>query len=156
MMLLAAAEPSADATLVLRAGREIGVATNALGPAEAAGLVTVGLSVRFRHPLVRSAIYRGAAPDRRRRAHAALAEGSDPESDGDRRAWHRALATEGRDESVAAELERSAGRANARGGAAAAAACLARAAALTPDPTRRAERSLAAAATSVQAGAFTQ
>jgi len=155
LMLLAAAEPVGDAPLVLRAGRRLGIETGALAPAEAAQLLQLGTSVRFRHPLVRSAVYRAAAPDSRQRAHETLAEVSDPDSDSDRRAWHRALASPGPHEDVAAELERSAARAQARGGAAATAAFLDRAAALTPDPARRRERALAAAGASVQAGDFT-
>jgi len=154
-MLLAAAEPLGDAALVLRAGRTLGMETVALAPAETAGLLEIGARVRFRHPLVRSAVYRAAPIDSRRRVHEALAEVSDPDSDGDRRTWHRALAASGPDEGVAAELERSAGRAQARGGAAATAAFLDRAVALTPDPARRRERALAAAQASLGAGALT-
>ena len=154
LMLLAAAEPAGDAPLVLRAGRRLGIDTNALAPAEAAQLLHVGTNVSFRHPLVRSAVYRTAPPSSRQRAHEALAEVSDPAFDADRRAWHRALAIEGLDEDVAAELERSAARAQARGGAAATAAFLDRAVTLTPDPARRRERALAAAQASVEAGGF--
>jgi hypothetical protein len=132
LMLLAAAEPLGDAALVLRAGRTLQIENGALAPAEAAGLLEIGASVRFRHPLVRSAVYRAAPPGSRQRVHEALAEVSDPDADADRRAWHRALAAAGPDEDVAAELERSAGRAQARGGAAAAAAFLDQAVALTP------------------------
>jgi DNA-binding CsgD family transcriptional regulator len=156
LMLLAAAEPLGDAALVLRAGRRLDIETGALAAAEAAGLLQIGSSVRFRHPLVRSAVYRAAPLGSRQRVHDALAEVSDPNSDADRRAWHRALAAQGPDEDVAAELERSAGRAQARGGAAAAAAFLDHAVALTPDPARRRERALAAAQASVLAGAFTR
>jgi DNA-binding CsgD family transcriptional regulator len=152
LMLLAAAEPLGDSALVLRAGRRLDIETGALAPATAAGLLEIGASVRFRHPLVRSAIYRAAPFRSRQRVHEALAEVSDPDSDPDRRAWHRALAAEGPDEDVAAELERSAGRAHARGGAAAAAAFLDRAVALTADPAWRRERALAAAQASIQAG----
>jgi DNA-binding CsgD family transcriptional regulator len=156
LMLLAAAEPLGDAALVLRAGRRLGIGSGALAPAEAAGLLQIAASVRFRHPLVRSAVYRAAPLQSRQHVHEALADVSDPESEADRRAWHRALAAREPDEDVAAELERSAGRAQARGGAAATAAFLERAVALTPEPARRRGRALAAAQASVQAGAFTR
>ena len=155
LMLLAAAEPLGDPALVLRAGRRLDIETSALAPATAAELLEIGTRVQFRHPLVRSAIYRAAPLVRRQRVHAVLAEVSHSDDDADRRAWHRALAAAGPDEDVAAELEQSAGRAQARGGVAATAAFLQRAAALTPDPPRRGGRALAAAAASVQSGAFT-
>jgi DNA-binding CsgD family transcriptional regulator len=154
LMLLAAADPLGDATLVWRAGRMLDIDTSALAPAEDAELLKIDARVRFRHPLVRSAVYRAASPDNRQRVHEVLAEVIDPEADADRRAWHRALAAAGPEEVVAAELERSADRAQARGGIAATAAFLQRAVALTPDPMRRRARALAAAEASLQAGAF--
>ena len=111
LLLTAAAEPLGDATLLWRAAERLEVEADAVAPAEDAELIELGARVRFRHPLVRSAIYRAAAPHDRREVHRALAEVTDPEADPDRRAWHRAHAVAGLDESVAAELERSAGRA---------------------------------------------
>jgi len=154
LILVAAAEPDGDTTLVWRAAGRLGIAGQALAPAETAGLLEIGAAVRFRHPLVRSAVYRAVPRTERQRVHAALAEVTDPRADPDRRAWHRAQATSGPDEEVAAELERSASRAQARGGLAAAAAFQERAAGLTVDPARRVERMLAAAGFNVQAGAF--
>jgi DNA-binding CsgD family transcriptional regulator len=153
LLLLAAAEPIGDATLVWRAAHELGIERSALTAAEDAQLVEVGGRVRFRHPLVRSAVYRAAAPSERRDAHRALADATDPEADPDRRAWHRAHAAVGVDEEVAAELERSAARAQARGGVAAAAAFLARATELTPDPAERGRRALDAAQAKFDAAA---
>ena len=154
LTLVAAAEPAGDPALVWRAAALLGIGTGALAPAADAGLLAIGERVVFRHPLVRSAVYRAAPAAERRAAHQALADATDPRADPDRRAWHRAQATLGPDEDVAAELEHSADRAQARGGLAAAAAFLERSAALTLDPVRRAERALAAAQAKYQAGAF--
>ncbi len=154
LLLLAAAEPTGDPALVWRAAGRLGIAVAAAAAAEEAGLVTIGNRVTFRHPLVRSAVYRAASPAERRAVHQALAEATDPGVDPDRRAWHRAQAVLGPDEEVAAELEASAGRAQARGGLAAAGAFLARSAALTLDPARRVERALAGAQATYQAGAY--
>jgi hypothetical protein len=154
LLLTAAAEPTGDVTLLWRAADLQGIPADAAAAAEAAGLVEFGARVRFGHPLVRSAVYQAASAGDRRAAHRALAEATDPDADADRRAWHLAHAAPRPDETVAAELERSAGRAQARGGLAAAAAFLEFAAALTPDRARRAARALAAAAAKIQAGAF--
>jgi DNA-binding CsgD family transcriptional regulator len=154
LMLVAAAEPAGDPALVWEAAQRLGVGAGAAVPAADAGLLVIGERVMFRHPLVRSAAYRAASPPERRAAHAALAAATDPQADPDRRAWHRAQATVGPDEEIASELERSAGRAQARGGLAAAAAFLQRSATLTLDRARRAERALAAAQATCQAGAF--
>ncbi|MBV8987653.1 MAG: AAA family ATPase, partial [Solirubrobacterales bacterium] len=154
LLLLAAAEPTGDPLLLRRAADLLGIGPAAAHGAESRRLLEISDRVTFRHPLVRSAVYR-SAPERDRRAvHLVLAKATDRELDPDRRAWHLAAATSGPDEDVAIELERSAGRAQARGGLAAAAAFLQRAVALTEDPARRAERALAAAQASLEAGAF--
>jgi DNA-binding CsgD family transcriptional regulator len=153
LLLLAAAEPVGDPARLWRASALLDIDVGAAAPAEVDGLLEVGGRVRFRHSLVRSAVYRAASLEERRTAHRALAEATDPEVDPDRCAWHRAQAAVEPDEAVAAELERSANRAQARGGLAAAAAFLERAAGLTVEPTRRGERALAAAQAKQQAGA---
>ena len=154
LLLAAAAEPAGDPLLLWRAADRLGIGPAAAEAAEAEGLLAIGGRVTFRHPLVRSAIYRSAAAEDRRAVHLALAETTDRNADPDRRAWHLAAAAAGPDEGVALELERSAGRAQARGGLAAAAAFLRRAVVLTQDPARRADRALAAAQASLQAGEF--
>jgi DNA-binding CsgD family transcriptional regulator/tetratricopeptide (TPR) repeat protein len=154
LLLLAAADPTGDAALVWRAGRRLGITADALVPAQEADLLDIRAQVRFRHPLVRSAIYRSASRADRRAVHRALADAVDARVDPDARAWHRAAATAEPDEDVASELVRSADRARARGGLAAAAAFLRRAVALTGDPERGVERAFAAAEASLHAGAF--
>ena len=154
LLLIAAADPVGEPGLVWRAADRLGITSEALAPAEAAGLLEINAQVRFRHPLVRSAVYRSSPLHERQRVHGALAEVTDPEADPDRRAWHRAQATSEPDETVAEDLERSAGRAQARGGLAAAAAFLERSSSLTLDPARRTERMLAAAQFNLQAGAL--
>ena len=152
LLLVAAAEPVGDPVLVWRAANRLGIAVQAASKTD--GLLTIGTSVTFRHPLVRSSVYHAAALQDKQGVHRALADATDPAVDPDRRAWHLAQATPGPDEDVASELERSASRAQARGGLAAAAAFLERATALTPEPPRRAGRALAAAQAKRQAGAF--
>jgi DNA-binding CsgD family transcriptional regulator len=154
LVLVAAAEPLGDRVLLHRAAEALGLDMAAADPAVKAGLLKVDGRVEFAHPFVRSAAYHSAAAVERDRVHRALAEATDPETDPDRRAWHRAHATPGPDEEVAVELERSAARAQTRGGVAAAAAFLQRAAALTNDPALRTERALAGADANVHAGAF--
>jgi DNA-binding CsgD family transcriptional regulator len=154
LLLLAAADPTGDPALVWRAAERLGIRTDAAGPAAEANLAEFGTRVRFRHPLVRSAVYQSASARDRQQVHQALADVTDAQLDPDRRAWHRAQAAPGPDEEVAAELERSASRAQARGGLGAAAAFLRQAATLTLDPARRAGWALAAARLKVQAGAF--
>jgi DNA-binding CsgD family transcriptional regulator/tetratricopeptide (TPR) repeat protein len=154
LLLVAAAEPLGDPALLWRAAERLGITGAAREPAESAGLIEIDGRVRFRHPLVRSAVYRAASAQQRRRVHRALAEATDAETEPERRAWHLAGATAGPDEGVAAELERAAARAQARGGLVAAAAFLQRAATLTPEPRRSAQRALAAAQATYHAGAL--
>ena len=154
LLRVAAACPVGDPARVWRAGRRLGVPAEAATPAVEADLIEFATWVRFRHPLVRSAVYRSASLSEWQEAHRALAEVTDPVADPDRRAWHRAQAAPGPDEEVAAELAQSAGRAQARGGLAAAAVYLDRAATLTPDPSRRAQRLLDAARAKRDAGAL--
>ena len=154
LLLLAAADPVGDPLLLWRAAEKLGISAGAAAEVETGGLLTLGEQVTFRHPLVRSAVYGSAPAQQRRAVHSALAEVTDRRADPDRRAWHLAAAASGLDDEVASELERSAGRAQARGGLAAAAAFLQRSVALTGDPARRAARALAAAEAKQLAGAL--
>jgi DNA-binding CsgD family transcriptional regulator len=154
LLLLAAAEPLGDPALLWRAATRLGIPETAADRLELGGLLTLDGAVTFRHPIARSAVYSAAEPEERRTVHRALAEATDPELDPDRRAWHRAQAASAPDEDVVAELERSAARAQARGGFAAAAAFLERATALTPEESRRSGRALVAARAKLQAGAL--
>jgi DNA-binding CsgD family transcriptional regulator len=154
LMLLAAADPTGDATLLWRAAQMLGTGREAATPAQTQQLLEIGARVHFRHPLVRSAVYRVAPQQDRQAVHLALAAATDPQVDPDRRAWHLAAAAPGPDEDVASELERSAGRAQAHGGLAAAAAFLERSVMLSRDAARRTNRALAAAQANLHAGAF--
>jgi DNA-binding CsgD family transcriptional regulator len=154
LLLLAAADPIGDPALIGAAADRLGIPADAAGPAANAGLLDGRASLRFRHPMVRSVVYQDAPLADRRVVHGALAEVTDPDQDPDRRVWHLAAAASGPNEAVANELERSAGRAQARGGVAAAAAFLLRAVELTPDGPGRTGRALAAAQAGIQAGSF--
>src|SRR6478735_7286005 len=154
LLLLAAAEPLGDPALLGRAAKHLGIPEATADAVESEGLLTFNGAVTFRHPLVRSAVYGAAEPTERLEAHRALAEATDPRTDPDRRAWHGAQGALLPDEQLAAELEHSAARAQARGGLAAAAAFLERAVELSPDPSHRARRALTAAQTKFQSGAL--
>ena len=153
LLLVAAAEPVGDPLLLLRACERLGISVPTLD-LDTEGLLELGPRVTFGHPLARSAVYRSATVQERREVHLALAEVTDRAADPDRRAWHLATAAAGPDEAVASELERSACRAQARGGVAAAAAFLQRASVLTLDPGQQVDRALAAAQASLRAGGF--
>ncbi|MFD0413460.1 AAA family ATPase [Streptomyces sp. NPDC127108] len=152
VVVLAAAEPVGDLALLRRAAKVLKLDPEALSVAEDAGLVELGPQLRFRHPLVRSALYTSATPRLRRKVHGALAEATDAATDPDRQVWHRAHAVVEADENVASELERSSERARTRGGFAAAAAFMERAAQLTPEAGRQSGRLIAAARLRLQAG----
>ena len=154
LLLIAAADPTGDPGIIWGAAHILGIPENAAEAIEDDGLVEFGERVVFRHPLVRSAVYNTATPKNRRDAHRVLAEATDTASDPDRAAWHRAQASIGPNEDVAAELEASAERARSRGGFAAAAAFLERSVSLTSDLSRRAVRALRAAQAKRVAGAL--
>jgi DNA-binding CsgD family transcriptional regulator len=154
LLTLAAAEPVGDPALLTRAATRMGVEAPAFTALRATGMIDIDTRVRFRHPLVRSVAYRDADAHLRQRVHAALADSIDADADSDRRAWHRAFAASGPDESVAQELDRAADRANQRGGIAAAAAFLTQAFELTPDTAQRGSRALKAAQAKRRAADF--
>jgi DNA-binding CsgD family transcriptional regulator len=154
LMLLAAADPTGDATLLWRAAQTLGLGHDAAAPADAAQLLKIGSQVRFRHPLVRSAAYTAGSPEDRRAAHLKIAAATDAQEDPERRVWHLAAGATGPDEAVATALEQAAVKAQARAGLAAAAAFLQRSVTLTAEPGRRADRALAAALANLHAGAF--
>ena len=154
LMLLAAADPTGDATLLWRAAPTLSLGHDAAAAADAQELLQIGSQVRFRHPLVRSAAYAAGSPEDRRVAHLTLAAATDAQADPERRVWHLAAAATGPDEEVAAALEQAAVKTQARAGLAAAAAFLQRSVALTAEPGRRADRALAAALANLHAGTF--
>jgi DNA-binding CsgD family transcriptional regulator len=154
LMLLAAADPTGDATLLWRAAQTLGLGPDAAAAADAEQLLNIGSQVQFRHPLVRSAAYVAGSPEDRRAAHLTLAAATDAQADPERRVWHLAAAATGPDEEVAAALEHAAAKIQARAGLAASAAFLQRSVTLTAEPGRHTERALAAAHAQLNAGAF--
>jgi len=154
LMLLAAADPTGDATLLWRAAQKLGLGPGATAAADAEQLLNIDSRVRFRHPLVRSAAYVAGSPEDRRAAHLTLAAATDAQADPERRVWHLAAAATGPDEDVAAALEQAAAKIQARAGLAASAAFLRQSVMLTAEPGRRTERALAAALAHQHAGAF--
>ena len=154
LILLAAADPTGDATLLWRAAPTLGLGRDTAAAADAEQLLNIGSQVRFRHPLVRSAAYVAGSPEDRRAAHLALAAATDAQADPERRVWHLAAAATGPDEEVAAALEQAAAKIQARAGLAASAAFLQRSVTLTAEPGRHTERALAAALANLHVGAF--
>ena len=152
LLVVAAAEPSGNRSLIEAAASALGLSSDAADAAERADVIVRGEALRFRHPLVRSAVYSGAPSVDRRHAHRSLAEASGAIGDLDRRAWHLGAATTDADEAIAAELHEAAERALLRGGCAASAALFSRAAELTPNRSPRVERALAAAERHLIAG----
>jgi DNA-binding CsgD family transcriptional regulator len=149
VLLLAAADDRGDVVAIGRAATRLDLDLADLDPAERAGIVRVGATVDFRHPLLRSVVYGGATHVQRRTAHETLAAVID---DRMRAAWHRALVAEGADEGIATDLAGGAAEATSAGEHAAAAAALERAAELSDDPARRGERLCRAAQASLDAG----
>ena len=137
-LVLAAISGTGDLATLERAAARLGTDLSGLGPAEQAGLVTLGAgTVEFRHPLARSAVYADAPASQRRAAHRAMAAVL-PDRDADRRAWHLAAAAVGPDEKASVALARSAARSRDRSAYATAAAAFERAGRLAADGDRRA------------------
>ncbi len=153
LLLAAAADPTGDPGLLWQAGADLGFTVEAAAAAEERQLITIREVVRFRHPLIRSAVYYGASFAQRQRVHARLAEATSP-AEPDQRAWHQAQAATGPDEATADDLERAGERARRRGGWTMAAAFFHRAAPLSPGQAARARRMLSAAEASCSAGAL--
>ena len=153
LLLAAAADPTGDPRLLGQVGEDLGFTIEAAAAAEARQLITIRDKVRFRHPLIRSAVYYGASFAQRQRVHARLAEATSP-AEPDQRAWHQAQAATGPDEATADDLERAGERARRRGGWTMAAAFFHRAATLSPSQAARARRMLSAAEASCSAGAL--
>ncbi|MET0454817.1 MAG: AAA family ATPase [Mycobacterium sp.] len=151
-LLIAAASSDDEPTATWRAAQLLGAAAEAANSVVEQGVVSLEPRITFRHALIRSAVYDGATLDERRRVHTALADVADHDGHGDQAAWHRACAATTPEETIAAELEASAGRAQRRGGYAMQAAFLARAAELSPESKGRALRYLAAAQAHLAAG----
>jgi DNA-binding CsgD family transcriptional regulator len=152
-LLIAAVDDSGDLGAVLGAAGDAGLRADALDPAERVGLLQViDGKIAFRHPLVRSALLESSTDSQRRDAHAALAAALSGGEHADRCAWHKALATRSADEEVAAALEASARRYQARAGHASAATAFARAAELSADESGRTGRLAAAAEAAWDAG----
>src|ERR1700744_994475 len=156
LLLPAAADPTGDPQLLWQAGKPLGFTAEAAAAAEGRPLLTIRETMRFRTPLLRSAVYYGASFAERQRVHASLGAATDPMAHPDQRAWHLAMAATGPDETVASELEQAGDRARQRGGWTAAAASFQRAATLSASPDRRARRLRRAAEASCGAGALRQ
>lgn len=152
-LLVAAAEEGGNVGTVLGAAARLGLPVGALDPAERSGLVQLtGAEIRFRHPLIRSAVYADASFDRRRAAHLAIAAYLSAAGEDDQATWHLAVATTAPDEKIAAALDRGAEAVRRRGGAAAAISVLQQAARLSESPADRCRRTVTAAFVALDAG----
>jgi DNA-binding CsgD family transcriptional regulator len=153
LLVLVAAESTGESSIILTATKAMGLTPVALEEAEAAGFIDFDQErITFRHPLIRSAVYRTASLAERREAHRVLAAACGDGRHADRRAWHLASAALSPDADVASALAETAQRAAARSGYAAAATALERSADLTPDGRLRARRLVDAAESAWLAG----